>query len=918
MAQDELKNLTVDPAHDIWQRPRGLEPFFHPQNVAVIGATDKAGSVGRALVRNLIATPFGGAVLPVNLKRSSIMGIKAYPSVADLPVRADLAVITTPAQIVPDLISECGQAGIKNVIVISAGFKENGPEGLALESRMVANARQHQVRIIGPNCLGVMMPPTGLNATFAHAMAKSGSVGFISQSGALCTAVLDWSLQEQVGFSAFISIGSMVDVGWGDLIDYLGDDPLTRSIVLYMESIGDARSFLSAAREVAISKPIIVIKAGRTAAAAAAAVSHTGTLAGADDAMEAAFRRAGVLRVDSIQELFSMAEVLGKQPRPTGKRLTVVTNAGGPGVLATDALILGQGELAPLAPETRDQLNALLPAHWSKGNPIDILGDADAKRYAAAIKIAASDPNSDGLLIILTPQAMTDPTGTAEALVDEVKGVKKPVLASWMGGAEVSAGVRRLSAAGIPTFAYPDLAARTFNLMWRWAYNLKGIYETPALAATPGDPSCDCARVEELIAQARQAGRTTLTEPEAKELLFAYGIPVVATRIATTRDAAIAAATAIGFPVVVKLYSHSITHKTEVDGVRLNLKSAADVGAAFDQIYASVVRRVGPAAFNGVTVQQMVAHDGYEIILGSTVDLQLGPMILFGTGGQLVEVFRDRALALPPLNTTLARRMMEQTRIYTALKGVRGRDPVDLVKLEEVIVRFSQLIVEHLAIKEIDINPLLVSSRGITALDARIVLQDVKTAATTLPRTAIRPYPSQYMTRITARDESPLIVRPIRPEDEPLMVEFHRHLSDQSVHQRYMGMISYDSRVLHERLIRRCFNDYDREIALVMEKPSSAGRPAVILGVARLSRIPHTTDARFALVIADEYQHQGLGTELLRQLIAVARQEKLTHLGAEILSSNKEMLSLCRHAGFVFNEKVKDDLVLAKLALAPS
>lgn len=915
MAQDGLKNITVDPAHDIWRRPRGLEPFFHPQNVAVIGATDKPGSVGRALVRNLIATPFGGAVLPVNLKRSSIMGIKAYPRVADLPAPADLAVITTPAQAVPDLISECGAAGIKNVIVISAGFKENGAEGLALESRMAANASQHQVRIIGPNCLGVMMPPTGLNATFGHAMARSGSVGFISQSGALCTAVLDWSLQEQVGFSAFISIGSMVDVGWGDLIDYLGDDPQTRSIVLYMESIGDARAFLSAAREVAISKPIIVIKAGRTAAAAAAAVSHTGTLAGADDAMEAAFRRAGVLRVDSIQELFSMAEVLGKQPRPTGKRLTIVTNAGGPGVLATDALIQGQGELAPVAPQVRDQFNALLPAHWSKGNPIDILGDADAKRYAAAIKIAATDPNSDGLLIILTPQAMTDPTGTAEALVDEVKGLKKPVLASWMGGAEVSAGVRRLSAAGIPTFAYPDLAARTFNLMWRWAYNLKGIYETPALAAAPGDSSCDYTRVEELIAQARRDGRTTLTEPEAKELLSAYGIPVVATRIAKSREEAVAAATAIGFPVVVKLYSHTITHKTEVDGVRLNLKTAADVGAAFDQIYASVVRRVGESAFNGVTVQQMVSHEGYEIILGSTVDLQLGPMILFGTGGQLVEVFRDRALALPPLNTTLARRMMEQTRIYTALKGVRGREPVNLTKLEEVIVRFSQLVVEHLAIKEIDINPLLASSRGIMALDARIVLQDAKTAAQNPPRTAIRPYPSQYMTRILARDGSSLTVRPIRPEDEPLMVEFHRHLSDQSVHQRYMGMISYDSRVLHERLIRRCFNDYDREIALVIEKPATTGRPAAILGVARLSRVPHTSDGRFALVIADEYQHQGMGTELLRQLIAVARQEKLVHLGAEVLSTNKEMLSLCRHAGFVFDEKIQDDLVLARLNL---
>ena len=456
-----------------------LDAIFAPRTVAVIGASEKQGSVGRAVLWNLISNPFGATVYPINLNRPNVLGIKAYKNIASVPDPVDLAVVITPAASVPGVISECVDAGVTGAIVISAGFKESGPEGARLEQELLKEARRGGMRIIGPNCVGVMRPYSGMNATFAAQTARPGSVGFISQSGALCTAILDWSLRAHVGFSAFVSIGSMLDVGWGDLIDYLGDDPYTKSIVIYMESIGDARSFLSASREVALTKPIIVIKAGRTEAAAKAAASHTGSLTGSDEVLDAAFRRVGVLRVNSISEVFDMAEVLSKQPRPKGPRLAILTNAGGPGVLATDALIEDKGELAPLSAETMAALDAILPAAWSHSNPIDILGDADPKRYASSLEITAKDPNIDGLLTILTPQAMTDPTATAGDLRQHAKISGKPVLASWMGGAAVEAGQEILNQAGIPSYEYPDTAAHVFTLMWGSSYNLQGLYETP-------------------------------------------------------------------------------------------------------------------------------------------------------------------------------------------------------------------------------------------------------------------------------------------------------------------------------------------------------------------------------------------------------------------------------------------------------
>ncbi len=891
-----------------------LDAFFTPNNVAVIGATENPGSVGRTTLWNLISTPFGGAVFPVNPKRSSVLGIKAYQSILQVPERVDLAVVVTPAPSIPGIIHECGQAGVKAAVVISAGFKELGAPGVELEEKLLAEARQYNMRIIGPNCLGLMSPPTGVNATFARGMAIPGNIAFISQSGALCTGVLDWSFQNRVGFSAFVSTGSMVDVDWGDLIQYLGRDARTKAILIYMESIGNAGSFLSAAREVALSKPIIVIKAGRTAAGGKAAASHTGALTGSDDVLDAAFRRVGVLRVERISDLFYMAEVLSKQPRPMGPRLTIVTNAGGPAVLATDALIASGGELSEIAPETAESLNSFLPVHWSHGNPIDILGDAGPDRYAKALEIAAKDPNSDGMLVVLTPQAMTDPTSTAEALKPYAKLGNKPVLASWIGGPEVQAGVDILNRAEIPVFPYPDTAARAFQYMWRYTYNLRGLYETPA-ATESGNMHAGTV-VDRLLSGVRNSGRTLLTEFESKNVLAAYGIPTVDTRIATNVDEAVQHAESIGFPVVLKLYSETITHKTDVGGVKLNLADRDAVSDAFKSIEDSVKQKVGAEHFQGVTVQQMAKLSGaYEIIIGSSIDPQFGPVLLFGLGGQLVEVFKDRALALPPLNTTLARRMMEQTRIYKALKGVRGRKPVDIAALEQLMVRFSQLVVEQPWIKEIDINPLIASPDGLLALDARVLLHETNTPVEKLPRPSIRPYPTKYYAEWQLPDGTPVIIRPIRPEDEPLMVKFHEALSDRTVYLRYLHAMKLSQRVAHERLTRICFIDYDREIALVAERTNLETGEREIMAVGRLQKLHGTKDAELAVLVSDPWQGHGIGPELVARLMTVAKDEKVERICADVLADNSVMQRILSKKGFKLHREIGDPTIAAEISL---
>jgi acetyltransferase len=807
---------------------RPLDPFFAPRVIAVVGATERPRSVGRALVENLQSFP--GRVFPINPKRASVLGRTAYPAIGDVPEPVDLAVIATPAATVPGLVRQCAAAGVRGVIVVAAGFKESGPEGAERERQILAAAKG-KLRILGPTCLGIMVPGHKLNATLAGGMARPGRVALLSQSGALCTAILDWSLREGVGFSAMVSVGGMADVGWGDLIDHLGDDPHTQSIVIYLESIGDARAFLSAARQVAFTKPIVVIKPGRTAAAALAAAAHTGAQTGADAVLDAAFRRAGVLRVDTIEEVFDMAEVLGKQPRPRGPRLAIVTNAGGPAALAADSLVMAGGELAVLAEDTLAALGRTLPAHWSRGATVDILGDADPERFATAVAAAARDPGSDGVLAILTPQAMTDATAIAARL----KGFAtleggKPLLASWMGGAAVEAGEAILNEAGIPTFKYPDRAARAFAHMWRYSAQLQALYETPVLLADGADEAAGTKEAAGVIRTARQRRRTLLEPAEAKRVLAAYDIPM------TTR--------------------------------------AAGVG-------------------------------GVGISLRSRIDAQLGPILELGGGGPLADRERDTVIGLPPLNSNLALRLLEPTRVFRWLKSSEDERAVAVRRgLETVLVRFSQLIAEQRWIKECELSLVVGPDRPVGVKEARIGLHDAGQREEALPGPAIRPYPQQYATSASLRNGTPVHLRPIRPEDEPLMVRFHGTLSDRSVYYRFFRAMSLEQRASHARLSRLCFVDYARELALVAVAVEPTTGRAEIIGVGRLCREPGLKQAEFAVIVSDRWQGHGLGTRLLARLVEIGRKEGLARITGAILSDNVEMQHVCERVGFTVHRGV--------------
>jgi acetyltransferase len=883
-----------------------LDPFFRPRSVAVVGASAASGSVGSILMRNLLSSPFGGVVYPVNPKRVHVHGVHCYRNLASLPESVDLAVIATPACTVPEVIREGVERGVKAAIIISAGFSELGSEGRALEKQARALAGGH-MRLIGPNCLGVLHPPSGLNASFAASMALPGKVALLSQSGAICTSILDWANEKHIGFSSFVSVGAMADVDFADLLDYFGDDPITQSIILYMESVGDVRKFLSAARNVARTKTVIVIKSGRTEAAAKAAASHTGALAGTDVVFDAAFRRAGVLRVESIRDLFSMSEILAMQPRPAGPALAIVTNAGGPGVMATDALINEGGKLAELSASTRAAFDATLPPFWSHANPIDILGDATPERYRAVVEACIRDPNVQGILILLTPQAMTDPTETARRIAPFAHTEGKPVLASWMGGSLVRPGREILSAAGIPTFDSPEAAIRAFLQMVQYRRNQELLYETPQ--ALPEDWSPDRERVHHILGAVRAKGRTLLTEAESKDVLDAYGIPVVPTVPCESAEMAVVAARRLGYPVVLKLLSTTITHKSDVGGVQLNLTEDAAVRAAFRTIESNVARHRADG-FEGVTVQPMVRDKGYELIIGSSIDAQFGPVILFGAGGVLVEILKDSTLGLPPLNRPLARRLMERTRIFEALKGVRGQAPVSVESLETLLVNFSQLVADFLEIASIDINPLLASPERIAALDARVLLCPPDLPESKRPRLAIRPYPNQYTGPWTMRDGTEVIVRPVRAEDEALIVQLFSTFSEHTVRMRFFSMVK---RLTHESLIRLCHLDYEREMALVAIKPEDDGSRA--LGVARYYLDPEREDAEFALAVGDPWQQKGLGRHLMHRLIDVARQSGVRWLAGPVLAENAAMLELMRSLGFTVRPGDDPAIVEAVLQL---
>lgn len=833
-------NHVRDTTHDILRYQRqSLDAIFSPQRIAVIGATERAGSVGQAVLANLMNNHFDGVVFPINPNRESVLGLTAYPRVTEAPAPIDLAIIATPAPTVPSLVGDCAARGVRAVIILSADFQRRIDDATALEQEVLAQARRGRMRILGPNSVGVMRPHTKLNATYARAMAQPGHVGFISQSGALGAAILDWSMRVQAGFSAFISVGAMLDVGWGDLIYYLGDDPRTKSIILYMETIGDAASFLSAAREVALTKPIIVLKA-RHAPAASFANSQVADSSNSEEVFDAAIRRCGVLRVNTIAELFYMAEVLDKQPRPKGPALTILTNAGGPGLLAADAVQANGGKLAPLSSKTKVQLDQILPANWSHGNPIDILGDAEPERYAQTMTIAAQDANSNGLLVILTPLALADPTLTAELVIAHARDLSVPLLASWMGGADVAAGQALLNRAGIPAFPFPDTAARMFVYMWQYTENLRGLYETPMLPADFAEASIDQQQANGIIQLARQENRTQLTETESRNLLAAYGIP---------------------------------------------------------------------------TLPPEIEAQGYELFAGSSINPQFGPVLIFGAGGELGEAVHDRSFALPPLTTTLARRMMEKTRIYQALRAKHELTPAGFAALEQMLVRLSWLVVEQRWIKEIDCSSVLISREKLCVRAARVKLHESTPSEANLPKPAIRPYPRQYVTTWTLRNGTPVTIRPIRPEDEPLMVQFHQKLSERTVYLRYFHLITLNQRIAHERLTRICFIDYDREMVLVVERRPAAGAEREIIGVGRLSKSHGANEAEFAALVSDSYQGQGLGSALMRRLIDIGRAEKFDRISADILPDNDGMQRVCKKLGMSLLFDQEEGVIKATLDL---
>jgi acetyltransferase len=888
-----------------------LDKIFNPQSVAIIGASDSEGSVGYAIVKNFTRLGYAGKVYFVNLRKPEIMGQKTYPNVAAIPETVDLAMIATPAKTVPDMVEECGKAGIKGAIIVSAGFKETGAAGKALEEKILENAKKYGIRIVGPNCIGIIRPRVNLNATFVDKVPKSGNIAFLSQSGALGSAILDWAIHENIGFSNFVSVGSMIDVDFGDLIDYFGTDPRTKSILMYVEGITEARKFMSAARHFARTKPIIVVKSGRFSESAKAAASHTGSLSGEDAIYDAAFKRAGIVRVEEIADLFNAAEVLGTQPLPKGENLAIITNAGGPGVMTTDALIARGGKLAPLSKKTLDSLNAVLPPFWSHGNPIDVLGDAKSDRYKVAVEACLNDENVDGILIIFTQQAVSDAVGIAKNIVELVKGKayqNKTILTSFMGFGAVQEANGILNANNIPTYSTPEQAVKTYLAMYQYQRNVELIYETPEEFTVDAPPKRP---INVILRNAAFEDREVLTEDEAKRVLKYYNFPVVKTQVANNVDEAVAYSQQMGYPVVMKILSPQIIHKSDVGGVILSIHDAAEVREAFDKLIQRATAHNPNAQIIGVTVQPMVQKRGYEVIIGGKTDPIFGPVVLFGMGGVGVELFKDYAMGLPPLNTTLIRRMMEETKIYKLLKGYRGAPPADIHKLEQTLLLFSQLLVDFPQIKEIDINPLLINEKEACVLDARIVIDKASVCKTFEPHEhlVISPYPKKYERLWSLRNGQDVLLRPIKPEDEPMWLEMFQNFSEESIRYRFFQMLKDTP---HEVRVRYCNIDYDREIAIVAELLEEGRRK--ILGVSRVSTEPDGKSGEMAFIVGDKWQNLGLGTKMVDYTLDIAAGMGIENVYAIMLPDNYRALSLTKKMGFDI-EYLSDGTVKGSLSL---
>jgi acetyltransferase len=868
-----------------------MKKMLDPKTIALVGATDKEGTVGRTIMDNLMRS--GREVFPVNPRHETVLGVTCFPSIAAVPVPLDLVVVATPAPTVPDVLLECAQAGAHGAIVVSAGFGETGKVGLGLERRIKKILRDYPMRVVGPNCLGIIRPTVGLNASFLDKEPLAGDIALISQSGALGTGMLDWAVSAHVGFSMFASVGSMVDVDFADLVDFLGEDPNTRSILIYMESVGSARRFMSAARSFSRTKPIIVLKPGRYSESARAALSHTGALAGGDEIYEAAFRRVGVVRVHEVADLFHAAEVLDSHRLPQGPCVAIVTNAGGLGVMATDTLMEQGGCLAELSEETIATLDAALPPYWSHGNPVDVLGDAGSERFVAAVGACLKDPGVNGILVLYTPQGNARPDQMAERVAELVATARKPVITVLMGGKTVDKGREIFQSSGVPCYETPEAAVKTYIGMYRYAGNLDLLYETPA--ELPIDVAPPRHNLQAMLRRVAHTGRKVLTEEESKRFVKTYGIPVVEQRIAGSLEEARAAAERIGYPVVLKVVSHSITHKTAVGGVETDICGPPDLEPAYKRMLKRVKKSSPKAVIEGVSVQKMVRNVDYELILGMKKDREFGSVIVFGAGGVSAEGLHDFSVSLPPLNQVLARRAMEETRIFRLMKHPpRGVKAPDLGALEELLTVMSNIAVDFPEISEIDINPLVVADGVPCAVDARIVIDEsVLAGKPKNPHLVITPYPTRYVTPWSLSDGTEVLLRPIRPEDEPAEAEMLASLSEETLRGRFFENLA---NVSHDMLVRFTNIDYDREMAIVAEL--TRGKKKRLIGIGRLMAEGDRGNGEFAVVVHDDFQGKGLGFKLTDVMIGIAQEKGLREVDGYISSGNRRMLRVVDELGF--------------------
>ncbi|WP_078118232.1 bifunctional acetate--CoA ligase family protein/GNAT family N-acetyltransferase [Thiosocius teredinicola] len=870
-----------------------LNKIFEPQSVAVVGASDREESVGGQVLRNIRESGFQGVIYPVNPKHDTVQGMKAYASISDIDHPIELVVIAIPAVAIPQVMRECGEHGVGAAVVLSAGFGEIGKRGQALQNEIVDIARTYDIPLVGPNCLGVIRPRAGLNATFAKSGVKSGHVALVAQSGAFCTALLDWADSSGFGFSAVASLGATADIGFGHVLDYLAVDPETKSILLYVEGISDARSFMSGLRVAARLKPVIVVKSGRNESGTRAAVSHTGAMVGGDDVFDAAVQRAGAVRVLTVNQLFAAAHTLASGTRVEGPRLAIVTNGGGPGVMAADRASDLTVPLAELAPQTIDKLSEVLPAHWSHSDPVDILGDADAGRYKAATEIVLADSGVDGLLVLLTPQAMTDPTACAEGVIEAAKEANKPILACWMGENLVNEGRERFAAAGIPQFNSPEGGVDAFGYLACYRRNQKALLQAPTPLSKHKEPDVDGARL--IIEHAMGERRYTLSSAEAKAVLKAFHIPTSPSINVNSAADALIAAEGVGLPVAMKINSPDITHKSDVGGVRLNIREPRSVRTAFREMIDGVSAQCPDARVSGVTIEPMLDRPhAREIMIGIAHDPVFGPVISFGAGGTAVEIFADSQVALPPLNEYLSRELIRGTRAARFLKRFRNLPEADIAKLTDVLQRISEIACELPEVQELDINPLLVDEDGVIAVDARVVVAPPKASTTHYGHMAIHPYPPELETSWQLPDGTDVLVRPIRPEDAEIEQDFVENLSPESKYFRFMQSMDKLTPLMLARFTQI---DYDREMALVAVINEHTPN-ARILGVARYVSNPDRQSCEFALTVADAWQKKGIGRQLMQRLMTVARDRGIEIMEGEVLSQNSKMLRLCENLGF--------------------